>query len=487
MTLPRRPSPVRRHPGCRRTPVVRRLPSVILSSVLLASVVLPPPASGTPPPPATVTPPSPSLPSRPANAAITSSDRRFRVIGLSSAENLRLAESLSALSRSLETRLGLSLPFRRGDAPVSIQIPVSPDAPADWLAVQSWSDGFPSQRLATPPPAAIDPEDLATRVVSLLLTRCAALSRPPGTPPSATPAPPPDWLAAGLAQLLDPATLARDRSYLRDAPSAPPSLRTILSWTTLPDGRWADKAYAAAAADTAFPPSSPDLWRAYFRAAAASSVRPRWFLEHTSLPAPADWPSALARWAAPPDDSTLVFDTDDPDRSAERRLVETLDFDPADFLPSPPPPGLPERLFAGALDSWRDAPWLPTLATSLSLHVQSLKLGATQPLRAVLDAYAAYFDALAVPPPPPEKPHWWSRSKPATPPQPAIRPPDPAIRSLWTRAETIHRDYLARRQTLRDYVTSWERRTAPPEPSSPPPSPPRTPIHLYLDSFPVPP
>ena len=419
----------------------------------------------------------------PAASPARTADNRLTVSGASSVLNRQLANSLDAFFAALETRIAAHVPFPDSfPLLVVLSPPAAPATRPECLRMQAWDAGLLHQRLLAPAPDYLDAEDLEASLAALLLARCAADRTPParraGRGPEA-----PGWISAGLAQLLRPEALARDRRQIAAdlAAASPLPLSDVLRLHKMPSGPWREKAYAAAAVDFLFPASSPASWTALFRALAAGD--PVDLPHFQTLPPLLDaadpetlWHLHLRSWASLPGN-----DPDDPgdarDFAVEAALLRALTFHPRDWA-SDVPPDFPETLYAPDLIEYRTLPVARDLASALATHMQSFLLNASTAFRPVIAAYADYFMAFLSPPPPARSSR---RNREA-----ALAAADATFRlnllRQWQRAEALHQQNLLTRQARRDWIDAVEARLFPP-PAPLPPSRPDTPIHRYLDSL----
>ena len=421
------------------------------------------------------------VPSVPASSPARTADNRLTVSGASSVLNRQLADSLSTFVTALETRIAAPVPFPDFPLLVILSPPAATATRPECLRMQAWDAGDLHQRLLAPAPDYLDAEDLETSLAALLLARCAAPLVPParrcGNGPEA-----PEWIPAGLAQLLRPEALARDRRQIAAdlSASAPLALADVLRLHQMPSGPWREKAYAAAAVDFLFPAASTATWMALFRAlAAADPVDLAHFQAfHPPLDAPdpeALWLDHLRRWSASPDPEADPGDARD--FAVEAALRRALTVTPRDWA-STVPPDFPETLYAPDLIEYRALPVARDLASALATHMQSFLLNASPSFRPVIAAYADYFLAFLSPPPPARASR---RNREA-----ALAAADATFRlnlvRQWQRAEALHQQNLLNRQARRDWIDAVEARLAPPPAALPPPRP-DTPLHRYLDAL----
>ena len=422
---------------------------------------------------------------KPGRASIFSADHRFMVGGMTSAENMVLAESLATLARQVEEKVGQPLPMTRDQVlGVMVQSLSSPNK--EILKVQGWDDGQFYQRLVVPGALRIDGEDLLEGACWLLLNRYAAewtpLSRRTGMG-----AVMPDWISAGLTQNTQAALRSRNREWLARewAEGRRLPLAQVIKQELLPPGRWREKAYAAAAVEFLFGDGDTATWTALFQAVGGKQVIDGvWLRNH--CPALQDrkpeaaWFLFLSQRAT----QQTVATWSDRGMQIESQLLQMLHFRPHDMVAGVPS-DVPVELFARDLIDYRDQPWVPTLASALSLRIQSLKLGATRVLQDVIASYAAYLDQLVTPPA--AKTSWWNKGR--KDPR-KIQPPDDAtwqlaLNQLWLRAERQHQAFLESNQARKRYVDSFD--AAPPgvfdEPAPAAADVPRTRVQKYVDSI----
>ena len=422
-------------------------------------------------------------PGKPGRASILSADQRFMVAGMTSAENMVLAESLATLARQVEHQVGHPLPMTRNQVlGVMVQSLSSPDQ--EILKVQGWDDGHFYQRLMVPGTLRVDGEDLLEGTCWLLLNRYAA-EWTPLTRRSGMGAVMPDWISAGLTQNTQAALRSRNREWLARewAEGRRLPLAQVVKQELLPPGRWREKAYAAAAVEFLFPDGDTQAWAALFQAVGSRQViDPIWLRKHCAAlqdrkPEEA-WRTFLAQRA----NQYTIATWSDRGMQTEAQLVEMLNFHPHDMAAGVPH-DVPQELFARDLIYYREQPWVPLLAGALSMRVQSLKLGATSDLQQVIASYASFFDQLATPPA--VKTSWWKKSRKSAH---KIQPPDDptwqlSLNQLWLRAERNHQAFLESNQASKRYVDSFD--VAPQGLlDAPPPAAldvPRTRVQKYVD------
>lgn len=420
----------------------------------------------------------------PGRVAIFSADRRFRVAGMTSAENMVLARKLSELAAKVEETTGMTLPMRHDQVVgVMVQSTAAPDSRV--LKVQGWDDGRFYQRLVVPGPVRLDEEDLMEAACWLMLNRYAA-EYTPANQRVGMGAAAPDWIAAGLAQNTQPALRARNVGWMAaelDAGRALP-LAQVVKQDVLPPGRWREKAYAAAAIEFLFPHAELNAWAALCKAIGTrTTIDPAWLRAHCAAlkegKPEETWRAFLEARAR----TRALEAWSDRSLQVEEKLLQTLNFRPRD-LADGIPNDVPPDLFARDLIDYREQTWTPPVAASLRLQVQSLALGAPAAFAPVLAAYGAFFSQLALPPF--EKKPWW---KPARKDPPKTRPPTDAawlvaLNQLWGRAEKAHQAFLENHQSRKRYVDAFDR----PEPAAAEPplsateeAPPRTRLQRYVD------
>lgn len=425
----------------------------------------------------------PVRPGQPGRAAISSADRRFRVSGLTSAENMVLAGKLSELAGKLEQKTGMPLPMAGGQIlGVMVQSASSPEQ--EVLKMQGWDAGRFYQRLVVPGALRLDGEDLMEGAAWLMLNRHAA-EYTPAAQRVGMGAGIPEWISAGLVQNIHAALRSRNRDWLARelAEGRALPLADVIKLEVLPPGRWREKAYAAAAVEFLFPDGDLNIWAQLFKAVGTRQAIDAPWLRKT-CPALRDqhpeeaWRGFLQDHAR----GRTVAAWSDRGLQIEDKLLQTLNFRLRD-LGADVPAEVPPEMYARDLVEYRGQEWTLPVAAALSLQVQSLKLGAPPSLQAVLSSYAAFFDLLGTPPP--ARTSWW---KPAKPALTKIQPPDDAtwalsLNQLWLRAERAHQEFLEALQTRKRYVDGFDRAAAG-EFDEPAPSAvelPRTHIHRYVD------
>ena len=420
---------------------------------------------------------------RSGRSPVSSADRRFRVSGMTSAENLVLAGKLSELAGRIESLTGMPLPGAPGRM-LGVMVQSASSADQEVLKMQGWDDGRFYQRLVVPGSLRLDGEDLLEAAGWLVLNRYAAEYTPAAQRAGMGPGVP-EWISVGLVQNTQAALRSRNRDWIARelADGRPMPLATVIKQEVLPPGRWREKAYAAAAVEFLLPDGDLNTWARLFKAVGTRQAIDAAWLRNTS-PALRDrhpeeaWRTFLLASAR----SRSVEAWSDRGLQIEDQLLDGLNFRPRD-LGSDIPDDVPRELFARDLIEYRGQPWTLAVAAALSLQVQSLKLGAPPVLQGVLASYASFFDHLTVPPA--EKTPWWKPGKK----EPAQnRPPDDvtwvlALNQLWLRAERAHQEFLEHHQARKRYVDAYD---APASSAFDEPGPedqalPRTRIHRYVD------
>lgn len=431
----------------------------------------------------------------PGHASVRSADLHYLVSGLPSEENLRWVDRLSSQEKALSKWVGRTVPFG-SDPPIAVSFRTRADGIEPVVRIQGWEEGRFLQRLAAPGAWGVDSEDFDEASCWLLLNRCAADATPSNLR-FGMGAEAPDWLACGLARVLDSTIRARNREWIardwREGRAMP--LADIVKLSRLPSGQWREKAYAAAAVEFLLPSGATGAWQELFDALGnREPVNARWFRAHAPALAgreespEAAWRAWLARTAAATD-TAAGSGRRDRSLAQEALLMDILSCRPHETDPAVPA-DVPDEVYARDLAAWRGQPWCTRLAARLLVRVQELAPTAPDTFRETLSAYASYFAQLGTPPAP--KKHWWQRSGDDVPTA-APRPPDDAawalaLNQLWQRAERLHRDFLENTLTRKQYIDTWDARSRPLSSDTDTltdatESPPRTPLQLYLDRF----
>ncbi|MGD9613495.1 MAG: hypothetical protein AB7V22_11425, partial [Kiritimatiellia bacterium] len=283
---------------------------------------------------------------KPGRASITSSDHKFMVSGMTSAENMVLAGKLSELAGRVEDKTGMPLPMRRDQIlGVMVQSATSPDV--EVLKMQGWDDGRFYQRLIVPGALRLDGEDLMEAACWLLLNRYAA-EYTPAVQRLGMGATVPDWISAGLAQNTQAALKSRNRDWISreraDGRTLP--LAQVVKQELLPPGRWREKAYAAAAAEFLFPDGDLNAWARLFKAAGTKqAIDAAWLRKN--CPALLD-KNPESAWRAYLDEfirGRVAEAWSDRGLQLEEKLLRTLNFAPREMA-ADVPPDVPPELFA---------------------------------------------------------------------------------------------------------------------------------------------
>ncbi len=433
---------------------------------------------------AQIPPESPRRPAPPGRTAIYSADRRFRVSGMTSAENMVLARKLADLARKVEDQTGQPVPLRHDQVlGVMVQSASAPDSRV--LKVQGWDDGRFYQRLVVPGAVRLDEEDLLEAASWLMLNRYAAEYTPPNQR-AGMGAAAPDWIAVGLAQNAQPALRARNAGWLARELDAgrPLPLAQVVKLETLPPGRWREKAYAGAAVEFLFPRGDLNAWAAVSKAIGTrTAIDPAWLRAHCPVLSAGKPEEAWREFLEARARTRAVEAWSDRSLHVEEKLLQTLNFRPRDVADDIPN-DVPAELFARDLIAYRGQAWTGPVAAALGLQVQSLELGAPPALGPVLAAYGAFFAQLALPPA--EKTAWWKSARKETR---KTRPADDAawelaLNQLWQRAERTHQAFLENHQSRKRYVDSFDRPEAgaADAPFAAEDGAPRTRLQQYLDA-----
>ncbi|MDR0994569.1 MAG: hypothetical protein LBN38_08435 [Verrucomicrobiota bacterium] len=396
-------------------------------------------------------------PGRAGNASIYSTDRRFMVSGMTSAENMVLVGRLSEWAHRVEAVTGMPLPMER-DQLISVMVQSLSSPDTQILKMQGWDNDRFFQRLVVPGVLRLDGEDLQEAVCWLLLNRYAAAYTPLSLR-TGMGAAVPDWLSAGLAQNLQAAIKSRNRDWISRELTEGRMLRLsdVIRQELLPPGRWREKAYAAAAVEFLFPSGDRTVWGALLKAVGTRRhLDAAWLRQNSPALSTGNPETAWRDYLAARSRARTVEAWSDHSLRLEERLLQILNFRPHDMAAGVSA-DVPPNLFARDLMEYRAEAWMAPVASALSLQVQSLKLGAPPALQDVFSAYTAYFGQLLKPPA--EKTSWWRRAKNA--PR-EIRPPDDAtwlvaLNQLWLRAERAHQEFLERYQTRKRYVDAFDR------------------------------
>lgn len=481
-------------------------PSVALPAVTSGDYPLAPPgttnASGVPGVFSSV----PLPPQTPSRTAIHTHDGRFIVGGMSSAENLHLAEEIERWTTAIEKRLGRTTPWLGQGQVIGIAVPPTNSTAQGYRRMQGWEGGRFYQRIATPPPAVLDSEDLQVALAATLLTRCAAALIPRARRTGMGPRPP-DWLSAGIAQSLLPSVAARNREWvameLSSPGRSPMTFADVLKLQRLPPGRWREKAYAQAAVDFLCPQEqAPGDAFAPLLDAIVRGITPDIAFVTTTFsarfrnrPPEDEWQTFLASWCQPDAgderSANAPMRTGGRDYAMEQNLLRTLVVHPAEWVENLPPDA-PSELAAADLVAFRNTTWAAPLATALRSFLIASRTEASPVLQNVCSAYEAYFEYFRHPPEAlPERRLFRRTPKRADPSAPLSDDAwDLTLTQLWHRAQSLHQAYLARQHDRTAWLDAVEstylaRHPLSPSPATPAPrsSPPRTPTHLYLDSF----
>ena len=392
----------------------------------------------------------------PGRASIYSADHRFMVTGMSSAENLVLVGHLAELASQVEASTGMPLPFQR-DQVMGVMVQSTPSPDSQLLKMQGWDGNQFYQRLIVPGVPRLDTEDLVGAACWLMLNRYVAEYTPKGQR-TGMGAVVPDWISSGIAQNTQAALYARNREWISNerAEGRVMSLYKVIKQEVLPPGRWREKAYAAAAVEFLFPEGDRTTWAMLMKAVGTrQAVDAAWLRAHSPALLNQNPEQAWRAFLKQRSQSRTVDAWGDRGLQIENKLLTSLNFSPRE-LAADVPADVPADLYARDLITYRGQKWTIPVAGSLSLQVQSLRLGAPAALQGVLISYAAFFDQLRTPPEP--KRSWWRRSKKDSNKR---SPPDDAswqvaLNQLWMRAERTHQAYLESHQSRKRYVDSFD-------------------------------
>lgn len=469
------------------TPPAAAEPAPATSDVIYSSVPLPP--------------------QKPSHSAIRSKDDRFVVGGMTTAQNYHLTTEIADWAAAIEKRIGQKVPWLGQGQVLGIAVQESAGPATPYRRLQGWESGRFYQRITTPPSSALDDEDLQLALAATLLSRCAAAlshpSRRTGLGPSL-----PDWISAGVAQSLQAPVAARNREWIAmelDAPNAAPmALADVIRLRSLPPGRWREKAYAHAAVDFLFPASAPaDNFRSVLQLAAENIPIDAPFIATAFAPVfrgrdpESAWRTHLERWSrqrpAEARSAAAPLRTGANDYAIEQTLIRALTVRPDEWIDDVPADA-PAELSAGDLPTYRDAPWAAPLAIAIRSYLIASRVEASPSLQNVFAAYEAYFDLFRHPPAPEQKTGFFHRRAPDADPLAPVSDEDwlRTLGQLWRRAQTLHQDFLYRKQERTAWIDAVEasylalhplERTAADAPRAPAAPAPRTPIHRYVDAF----
>ena len=330
------------------------------------------------------------------SSPIVSSSHRFSANGLSSAGNLSLVTWADQVAVKLEGVTALPLPFAKGEA---LRFSVKTDTnntQGRIVKAQGWEAGLLSQKLVIINSSRTEQEDLLEGLCWLLLNRYV-VNRQGSQQRETHLGTVPDWLSVGIAQHLYPSLRSRNiRAVLdrwRENEALP--VRNVFQQEYLPDGRWIEKAVCALAVDwlTAWEQPDPFFEAVFNRLAENEPLTSEWFMQSGLVPAHREieleksWDLWIARQQLLGQDlRSLSF-------KSLADLKTALVIRPADygvFSNEVPSVVSPERLIR-----LRDQPWVPRLATRVSLKIKSIGIGQSGDGQAVFHQFGRFFDRLA--------------------------------------------------------------------------------------------
>ena len=354
------------------------------------------PAARPPPSKRTAALMTPQLTATSTNAATDAiTTRHFRVLGLESAGNARLAAYAEDVAERIEHCLPGPDWMADRQPPLRIErqlVPYPPEGRV--IKSQRQFNGILDQRVLLLNPERVDREDFLEAVCWLVCNRRGMQEQAVRTTSPLVETP--EWLSVGLAQNLFSELQRRNRQVAlnrwrqgRRTPWA-----ELVRWRLLPEGRWADKAICGVAFEWLRSwPSREELLRALAR---PPPVTLEWFIRHgpgtsTARDLEKNWDLWVLRG------EEVLQDFGELTRRQTDGLRALLAITPEDFMIGGAQ--VPERVTAAELIAQCRQPWAQAVALHLLPRLASQ--GASRPaeFQAVLAAYTAYFEALADQPP----------------------------------------------------------------------------------------
>lgn len=323
---------------------------------------------------------------------------RFAAAGMTSPENVSLITSAEETAAKVESFVGLAIPFAKGESIQMLAHWATNDPGGRVIRAQGWVDRALSQKLIIVNPDRADQEDILEGLCWLLINRYV-IHRQDFDQKSSSLGAVPDWLSVGVAQNLYLALRTRNnqvaiRHWIRNEA---PSFSRIMTFESLPEGRWAEKAYCALAADwMASKPDRASAFESLFsRLARGDRITTNFMgVLLTGVESGRELEKGWDLWIAAQTQVRQYWGGVSADRlAALRQLLAAA----PDEMGIPDGEGVPAALTLNDLTRYRDAPWLPLYAMRLNLHIRGLGIGEAQEFRDVLDLYGDFLEELTRP------------------------------------------------------------------------------------------
>lgn len=365
-----------------------------------------------------------------------SASRLFSVQGANRQATIELARWAESASVRLDRLLD---PRALAAVPRSCEIILAPGRSGAGLVVTQLvtSAGKLIQRVTVSDPAHLDLEDLLEEICRLRVDFMVAAQRPgAGRAPA--------WLGVGLAENLIPALRVRNARLLEDLGSVAPAppLDQVLGWRHLPAGRTMEKVYCGlVVAWLMAQPSPAEIFREIIRHFAAQDALAMDDMARYCAAGSADdlerrWRAWLAR-----QDRILRLGGENA-TALLGKLQKRLVIPPAE-LQAAGATNVAEALTAGELMVFKKQGWARDCARRQAEAMRLIAIGKDQEFRAVTEAFAVYYDALAA-----DRAGW-------------------IVKRRLRQAETALRDHELRVRSRTAYLDAMERLFDPAENWSP--------------------
>jgi len=337
-------------------------------------------------------PPRKPNPSSPALSA----SKRFVVVGLSTAENVKLGAGADEIADTIEQMVGRELPFARHEVIRVIVRNTDQITEGKVIRAQGWADRQIVQQLRIINPDKADPEEVLEGFCWLLLNRYVivkqdidARERLVGKVP--------EWLSIGIAQNLYPDLRARNGALVVQAwmDDRVPSFAEILKMDHVSGNDPFEKAVAGLAVSWLLTqPRSMAFFDAVFQSAVEGKmVTPELLADPNVLGlTPVQLEKEWDLWMAQQTKVKRVLGGITPGRIEafqNLRIVRPV------LMGFPESEDMPLQMTWNEMIDYWHADWMPALATALSLKIRGLGIGEAADFRAMLDEYGHFFDALS--------------------------------------------------------------------------------------------
>ena len=329
-----------------------------------------------------------------SSSMVMSASRRFAASGLSSAQNMIMAEDAETIAQEIESITDVPLPFRAGER-VYIMMSQDPSVPTGGvIRAQGWLEGRLLQRLYIVNIEQLNQEDILEALTRLLLDRYIASKALHDMPEEKRPQIP-AWLSFGVAQNTAPELRARNRELvlkrwnLHDAMS----IKDIVALQTYPLNRWSSKAICGLFVTFMCGSAKSGNWAYYFQSIAnGESGLPAWL---SSFSPDTDYEIIQKKW------DIWVLRQESIQQGWDNSLsvaMSRLD----EVLMTPLPRDVDEDVFLASLRELiplRNEAWMSSYAGRMAVNIRALGIGQNEEFTDVVELYAYFFDAIKEPVP----------------------------------------------------------------------------------------